>query len=335
MLLSPKAMIDMNRILDVLDGILYVVTDLHGEWEPYQRYRDHFLDLYRGGSVHRLVFLGDVIHSYHSRRDASLDILLDIMHLQAELGADHVTMLPGNHELVHIYSIPLSKGDMLFTADFEHALGDNREQVITFLKSLPFALRTAGGVMLNHAGAHPDFIYPPVVEGISHFSHDALLGECDQLLQQAETVELLERYLNWSEAEYRQMAQYHLGVTGPQDPRYLHLLRGLVISEGFREFRPLWNFFFTQCEGEVGHREYATLIPDFLRAFSTDQIALRGLVTGHIVTDGSHEVIAQRQLRLSSFAHARPRSDGGYLLLDSRLAVSDARDLVNYVYPMP
>ncbi len=325
----------MNRIVDVVDGILYVVTDLHGEWEPYQRYRDHFLELYREGAAHRLLFLGDVIHGYHSRRDASLDILLDIMRLQAELGVDHVTMLPGNHELVHIYSIPLSKGDMLFTADFEHALGDDREQVITFLKSLPFALRTPGGVMFNHAGAHPDFIYASVVEGISFFSHEDLLMECDHLLQQAETVELLERYLNWSEAEYRQMAQYHLAVTGPEDPRYLHLLRGLVISEGFREFRPVWNFFFTQCEGEVGRREYANLLPGFLQAFSTDRSELRALVTGHIVTDGSYEVIARRHLRVSSFAHARPRSEGGYLLLDSGLSVDDAHDLTCCVYPMP
>ena len=54
----------MNRAVDLSRGVAYVVTDLHGEWGAYARYRDHFLYLHEKGAADYLIFLGDMIHGY-------------------------------------------------------------------------------------------------------------------------------------------------------------------------------------------------------------------------------------------------------------------------------
>ena len=135
----------MTTIVDLPGGIAYVVTDLHGDWQAYSRYRDHFLALYHRQQADYLVLLGDLIHGYGPpEEDASLPMVQDVMTLQAELGHDRVIMLLGNPELPHIYGVTLSKGDQMFTPRFEWSMGEARAEIIAFFKSLPFVIRTAG-----------------------------------------------------------------------------------------------------------------------------------------------------------------------------------------------
>ncbi|GAB4470180.1 MAG: hypothetical protein Kow00124_06090 [Anaerolineae bacterium] len=327
----------MSRAVDLDQGTAFVVTDLHGAWEPYARCRDRFLALHAQGQADRLIFLGDLIHGYGPpEADRSLDIILDILRLRDELGPDAVIVLLGNHEMPHIYGLTLSKGEMTFTPAFEHALGPHRERVIAFFKSLPFVARTAGGVILAHAGASASTAAPEAAERLLAWSHDALLSAADDLLARQDVQDLIARTFKWSPGQYEHMARYYLGADGPEDPRYTDLLRGLLISEGFEEFGLLWDLLFTQCEqGAGGGAIYRQVLQRFLAAFSRPEgPPAQVLVTGHIVTRGGHAIVAGQQLRLSSWTHARPNEAGVYLLFDVAQPVWLATDLEPLLHPV-
>jgi Icc-related predicted phosphoesterase len=86
-----------------------VVTDLHGDWDAYQRYRDCFVDLQAKGQANCLIFTGDLIHrDAPTHPDCSLEIVLDVISLQETFG-EAIICLCGNHELPHLYGFgPLS-----------------------------------------------------------------------------------------------------------------------------------------------------------------------------------------------------------------------------------
>ena len=148
-----------RRITEIDSGVAMIVTDLHGAWDAYRRLRDIFLAEQAKGSIDRLIVCGDLIHSEGSEEvDASLDMLLDVMTMQAELGKDKVTMLLGNHELPHIYGLTLAKGTVEYTPRFEAALtrldqrykaSYKRKEVRAFLSQLPLFVRTKAGVLLD------------------------------------------------------------------------------------------------------------------------------------------------------------------------------------------
>lgn len=324
----------MDRVVDLDYGSAFVVTDLHGAWEPYSRYRDHFLALREQGLADRLIFLGDVIHGYgNEQEDYSLPILWDIMQLQSELGPQTVIMLLGNHELPHIYGVSLSKGDTEFTPRFEHGLGEYRPYVIDFLMSLPFCVRTLGGVMLTHAGAIASVANPLVAQRLLAFSHQSLLDEADKLLNRDDVVNLIGSTLHIDLAEYDRMAHHFLAVSGPDDPRYYDLLRGFIIGN-MNEWQNLWDFFFNQCEVGLTAAFYHTVLDRFLDVYSTPEMQERVLVTGHMAARDGYAVIADRQLRLASWAHAVPRESGCYLLFDVSEPVETATDLLRFVHPI-
>ncbi len=328
----------MSRAVDLDQGTAFVVTDLHGAWEPYARCRDRFLALHAQGQANWLIFLGDLIHGYGPpETDRSLDIILDILRLRNELGPEAVIVLLGNHEMPHIYGMTLSKGEMTFTPAFEHALGPHRERVIAFFKSLPFVARTSGGVILTHAGASASTAVPESARRLLDWSHDALLSAADELLAQQDVQDLIAHTFRWSPGQYEHMARFYMAADGPDDPRYTDLLRGILISQGFEEFSLLWDLLFTQCEQEIGGggAAYRQTLQRFLAAFSRpDGPPARVLVTGHITTRGGHAIVAMHQLRLSSWAHARPRESGVYLLFDVAQPIAQAADLEPFLRPV-
>jgi len=312
------------------------VTDLHGNWSAYQRYRDHFLMLLNRQEADSLLFLGDIIHSYGlPEEDSSLQMLLDIMWLQSELGPGRIIMLLGNHELPHIYGITLTKGQHNFTPSFEHALGEHRRIVLDFLKGLPFLVRTSARVMFTHAGASVRTATQAAAERLINFSHDNLLSEGDALLERDDTMDLLSTMLHWSPEQYDQALWDFLAVAERNDPRYGDLLRGFVISSLEPEWSLLWDFFFTQCERENTSFPYQKILSRFLHAFSDPEGQQEVLVTGHIPVRGGREVICDQQLRFASWAHAQPQSTGCYLLIDLSQRVHTAYDLLDSLHPMP
>ena len=205
-----------DRFVTLTHGTALVVTDLHGDLDAFTRCVTLFHTLRERGEAQRLIFLGDLIHGYGPLdRDGSLQMLLRVIKLQEELGADAVIMLLGNHEMPHIYGVSLAKGHAEFTPRFEHALGPHREHVLAFFDSLPFVVRTAAGVMLAHAGPAPDAIAHATK--LQYFDHQAILQAADQTLSQTEDLEpLYQQYQAIYNLSYAELARHYLAVEGPE-----------------------------------------------------------------------------------------------------------------------
>jgi metallophosphoesterase superfamily enzyme len=322
-----------DRFLNLVEGTAMIVTDLHGDRDAFNRYVHRFRVLNQSGEADRLIFLGDLIHSYGPpETDGSLAMILKVIDLQAEFGPDRVIMLLGNHEMPHIYGVTLAKGDIEFTPRFEHALYDHRARVLAFFASLPFYVRTAAGVMLAHAGPSAEVI--DQVGALRTFDHCAILRETDQTLAQIDDLTPLYRqYGQIHGTSYAQDADYLLAINGPTDPRYPHLLRAFMVSQQSREFSLLWDALFTMNEMGLTETAYLQMCRRFLEVFSVDAPApQRVMVSGHLITPmGGHALVNRFHLRLSSAAHARPRESGRYLLLDCAQPVEAANELTYYL----
>lgn len=327
-----------RRVLDLDQGRAMVVTDLHGAGAVYRLLRDKFLKLREAGAVDRLIICGDLIHSSDSRSpDESLDMLCDVMRLQAELGPDAVVMLLGNHEMPHIYSVSLSKGAQMFTPDFEQALVEldqdstvqyTRADVMRFLMSLPVYIRTKAGVMLSHAGAPEALSTLDQVEMLQSLDHAAILHLADDQLKSRYDLAGLR-----TNREYIGPARFLLAITGPDDPRLSHLLRGQLISQTSPEFTLLWDVLFARNEMASNLRTYSEVVTRFLKLFSEgSRWEQRVLLAGHIAAENGAEYIGMQKLRLASFAHAMPQHEGRYLLLDCAKSVQTAQDLEPHLH---
>ncbi len=319
-----------DRFLNLLDGVAMVVTDLHGDRDAYVRYIRRFRALHASGEVQRLVLLGDLIHSYGPpQTDGSLNMVLNVIGLQEEFGPDTVIMLLGNHEMPHIYGVSLAKGDQEFTPRFEHSLGGFRAQVLAFFESLPFYVRTGGGVLLAHAG--PSYEASQHVEALRDYDHGAILRDVDQVFRQSGDLSPLYRqYGEVYGSSYAEEADYYLAVRGADDPRYTHLLRAFMISQQSEPFQMLWDTLFTMNEAGLTERVYLQICQDFAAALSADAPAeQRVILSGHIVTPlGGYMLVNRYHFRLSSATHARPREAGRYLLLDCARPVRAANELI-------
>ena len=320
------------RLRHFNDGVAMVVTDLHGEGEAYDHIRDTFLELYERGQVNRLILCGDLIHIRRDVPDESVRMILDVIDLQHKLGDDTVIMLMGNHEMPHVYSTTLAKGNVEFTAPFEHQLAASgqREVVHQFLRNLPLFVSTDAGVLISHAGASEAVTSESRAEDILTFDHEALLYLADDRLRNGYDLEALKH-----NQEYFEQVQHYLAINDVKDARYHHLLRGQLLSQSEPEFMLLWDVLFTRNEQRGTIESYTFIVEKFLQGLSNViGIPLNVIVAGHIGTNGGHELIGYKHLRLSSFAHAHPRYSGEYLLLDCAKPVNMARDLLAHLRPV-
>ena len=323
-----------RRAVDLTDGVAMVVTDLHGSGEAYEAYRARFLAHYTAGEAQRLILCGDLIHGNGpAHADRSLPMLQDVMALQAAYGPDTVIMLLGNHELPHLYSLPLSRGSTDYTPRFEATLSAAgpamRDTVLAFIAALPFAVRTGAGVMINHTGAGPLAALPGNRDRLLHFDHADLLNRVDRVIANQDPASLREVYSQSTGTDYAEAARYYLAVSGPDDPRYNDLLRALILNKSDSSFELLWDTFFTRNEHAIGEETYARLLEAYLQAWSVGAPAeQRALVTGHIPVPGGYQLVAERQLRLASWAHANPPQAGLYLLLDCATPVPSAEAVI-------
>jgi hypothetical protein len=307
-----------------------VVTDLHGDWDAYSRYRDRFLDLEAHRQADTLIFTGDLIHSDGPvEEDRSLDIVLDVLALRASLG-DRVIYLLGNHELTHLYGITLQKGAHLYTPAFEAAIGEHRADIISFFDGLPFYARTQAGVSLCHAGAFAGAGGPGVMLRLFNCSHRRIWEEVSALLSADQRASLRAQFARLDGESYDDLARRYLAVSGPDDPRYNDLLIGFVVSSTHPEFRLLWTALFSSNEWECGEDEYALRLDTMLRELSRGFHQQCVLVAGHMACSGGYALIAGgRQLRLASGSHAYPFEAGRYLLFDMERPVRQADELLN------
>ncbi len=306
------------RLWSLDAGIAMVVTDLHGDWDAYRRYRDRFVDLHAHNQADHLIITGDLIHSDYPSLDKSLEMVLDLLVLKANYGPA-IIYLCGNHELPHIYSFILSKGKRNYTPAFEHAITNSgrRDEIIALFDSLPFYLRTKAGVSLTHAGASAATMHADNSKTLFNWSHQDTLTQTDTLFASEDIAALRNGYAKMAHASYNQLSQEYLAVSGSNDPRYNHLLRGFFVTNQSTFDTLLWPALFTRCEHEYGQTDYPIFLDALMKELSIEGETQNLLVTGHITVNRGHKTIAKRQLRLASAQHATPREAGQYLLFDT------------------
>lgn len=324
------------RLWSLDAGVAMVVTDLHGDWDTFARYRDRFVELRIAGQADCLIFTGDLIHREPGAEpDRSLDIVLDILDLRERYG-DAIIFLCGNHELPHLYGFVLGKGRTEYTAGFEAALSQSgrRADVLALFDSLPFFIRTAAGVSITHAGASALLGDTPRAARVFEWDHQALRAWAEERLAEGDRAELRSGYARLSgESSYDAMARRYLAVTGPNDPRYDDLLRGFFAT-AYPDFRLLRSALFTRCEQEDSETDYAGRLAAALGQLSANYSPQRLFVAGHMATPGGHAVVAQRHLRLASGAHANPAASRAYLLFDTARSIERIDDLVAGLQPI-
>lgn len=305
-----------RRIVSLDAGVAMVVTDLHGDWDVYRRYRDRFLDLEAHGQADTLIFTGDLIHSDGPpEEDRSLDIALDVLALRASLG-DRIIYLLGNHEFPHLYAITLQRGPHLYTPSFEAAMGEHRADIISFFDGLAFYARTRAGVSICHAGAFAEIRERGVAARLFDCSHRRMWEEISAQLPIDQRASLRAGLAKLSGDSYDDMVRHYLAVTGPDDPRYDDLLIGSMVSSVHPDFGLLWAALFSRNEWADGMREYGVAVDALLRHLSEGFHKQEMLVTGHIGCRGGYALVSHRQLRLASGSHAHPISEARYLLFD-------------------
>ncbi len=318
----------MNRMVDIQGGILMVVTDLHGDWDAYQRYRDRFLGLQSQGNVDFLLITGDLIHyTGPASQDGSLKMILDLISLK-ETFRDRVIYLLGNHELPHIYSLLLRKGEHLFTPRFQHVMGERRAEIVSFFERLPFFVRTPGGVSLCHAGASTSLSSAGAYSRLLNFSHQRVKDETVALVSPEKWSSLRRELADQHGMSYDEMARAYLDVSGADDPRYDDFLIGSAVSLFHPDWRLLWKMVSTRNELEYGPAVYPIVLEESLKQLSVDSGSQTVLVSGHMDCGGGYTIVDRRQLRIASAKNASPREAGKYLLLDSEQKVDGASGLV-------
>jgi hypothetical protein len=330
----PLALIKTFARLWSLDaGSAMVVTDLHGDWDAYQRYRDRFVDLQAKGQADYLIVTGDLIHADPPLQDNSLSILLDILKLRA-IYNEAIIYLCGNHELPHIYGFGLSRGKREYTPAFETTLSDSahRSEVIELLRDLPFYVRTTAGVSVTHAGAADVMADENNAAKLFAWDHQRTLSEADAFLA-AQNIDGMRRaYARLSQAQsYEELAKHYLAVSDPLDPRYDDLLRGFIVTAN-PDFQVLYSALFTRCEQEYGLAEYAETLQLMLHHLSTDYVSQKVLVAGHTAVQNGFQIVAEKHLRIASGSHAKPRETGRYLLFDAARPIKEAADLLPSIH---
>jgi hypothetical protein len=320
-----------SRVIDLTAGIAMVVTDLHGDFDLFRRYRDRFLKLQAWGFAQTLILCGDLIHSEGPPdQDGSLEIILDVIALKEHLGHALVVLL-GNHEMSHIYGAPLARGSIEYTPRFEATMGAHREAILRLFKSLPFYVRTHAGVMISHAGASPLATTPSDWTKLCNFAHDELLALADRMLQTQPVEYLRDEYARPTGLPYAELAHHYLAVDGPDDPRYDDLLRSHLLAEN-PDFRILWSALFTRNELDIGEAMYRRALEAFLEIASCDFAEQCVLVSGHVPCPMGRKIVSERQLRLASGEHAHPAQEASYLLFDTAQAVQSPFELLDRVH---
>ncbi len=317
-----------RRVVDLEGGRAMVVTDLHGDWDAYQRYRDRFTTLQAQGSCDYFILTGDLIHFMGpAEKDFSLQIVLDVLKLREELG-DRLISLLGNHELPHIYSIILQKGDYLFTPRFQAAMGVHRSHIMSLFDSLPFFVRSQSGVSICHAGASAEAIQKDALDRLFNFSHQQILEETRKMIPPEKRPSIRETIGQIYGKPYEEIVKEMIAVDSPDDPRYDDFLIGNVAAYS-QDFDLLWQVMTTRNEWQYGQELYGRVVEVLLDGFSAGYHPQKVLVSGHIDCQGGYDLVNSQHLRIASSKNAHPREEGRYLLLDLEQRVETAEDLVS------
>lgn len=315
----------MPMILDLEEGRLLVASDLQGNWQDYQLIRQRFHGLKSDGLVDILVFDGDLIHSMDSTPDDSKRILDDLI--------DHPSLdvIPvlGNHELMHIYDMQVQKRGVELVVPLEIRIRENRRKYMEFFMQMPYAIRTQGGVVINHTGPNR-----------------AMAGRRFGLLFDSEEPELVDdgKPFEWMEnlnhSSLRQkaltLANMHVwpGESKLEDDLSCYQPE---IGRAFlqlKEGQYIWEVFFNANEWESRHQDqYPETLERFLKAMSHGTNEMKFLVSAHKPVPEGHCVIAEKQLRICSSYGAQEKQKR-LVIVDAKKEYRSMRELVASIVPL-
>jgi hypothetical protein len=255
---------------------------------------------------------------------------LDVLALRESLG-ERLIYLLGNHELPHLYGVTLAKGEHVYTPRFEAALGKHRPAVISLFDTLPFYARTRSGVAICHAGAAAELSVPGAAVRLFTYSHQRVREEVEALLPEGQRPAMRERLGQLNGVRYDVLARDLLAVSAPDDGRYDDLLLGYV-AQSHPDFELLWEALVNRNERQYGLGDYTIFLDALLMELSAGYRKQEVLVAGHVPCRGGYTVVAERQLRLASGAHADPHQAGHYLLFDVAKPVRDVEILLDRLH---
>lgn len=298
-----------------------MASDIQGNWEDYRKIRDRYQALKRQGKADILVLDGDLIHGYQGYEDKSVQILDDLI----DNPNTSVITPMGNHELMHVYHMQVSKKGQSFVEPFEEQIEHNRERYVEFMKQMPYAIRTSGGVLINHTGANPPMAgfarqpYEQLVQRTDGFElmdgldHDAILEQLKKVTREA------------MEKQYGQkLADDFFDDYSPQ------------IGQVFGQTdigNYLWDVFFNKNEFEYGEEQYQAMLGRFMQTMGRGERPQRFLVSGHIEVPEGYKVVNGKQLRICS-SYGAEDSNKVLAVVDASKKYNSVDELVSDLQPV-
>lgn len=227
----------MKRILNLpAQGKALIITDLHGNWEDYQKYQkkwDKYLE-----EDNFVIITGDIVHNTSPEKDGSVEMLESV---QEYCQLDNFHLLLGNHESCHITGKHIYKGISDQKKDFEELLKlkfgykwvEKLDEYVEFFKRLPFAVKTRNGVIISHGGPPLDSVNLEELETVNN--EDYLLNEkLKGLLWRREfecTQKELEQFLKLNQAKF------HVVGHTPVDGFQVNYKKQLILSSSYSRGR--------------------------------------------------------------------------------------------------
>ncbi len=284
-------------ICNVDSGNLMIVSDLHGNGDDFRQVLRVYEKLKKEKKADYLIFLGDLIHAYPGKRkDESLEMIQKLIELGANQEGSDVICLLGNHEFVHIYHIPLTRGHLEFTSWFENRIRKGREEIIRFLMKMPLFLRTKGGVLINHSG------------GSNRYGIEEKFG------------------FNWiKEHQHNELFNDHLKNISKYNPQIGSDF--MKTAEG--DF--LWDLLMNGNERQYGDA-YFKYNNDLLKLMSEDRInePMNALVSGHVGVAYGAEILGENHVRICTSAGCLGDLEKKFLLINASQKYSGGSELIEH-----
>ncbi|MBI4640803.1 MAG: hypothetical protein HY731_08920, partial [Candidatus Tectomicrobia bacterium] len=245
-------------------------------------------------------------------------------------------ILLGNHELPHIYDFPLAKPGITFTTSFERKIKGERAKYIEFFKRFSMAVRTKGGVLINHSGADS---LTKSLDDLRQIDHDGILAE-NRVRFEKFSPEMKEAFKGRIESTHGDLYEHLLVGYLAIDPdvdkeRYDALMEGMCFKDMNPKGEWFWDMLMNKNESTYGSL-YEKLLERYLTLMSEDGWPIKVVVTGHIDVSQGYEVLYDKQLRIGSSKGVEQDAKKRYLSFDVSVEYESATQLsqhLRYLYP--
>ena len=197
--------------IPLCDKYLFVVTDIHGDYDVFCEY----LDLWLEDTTNHIVFTGDLIHNDYPGVDGSCEIL-DLVRVYNEYPTFHVLL--GNHEWSQIW------GDECYRYFFNQCeefyktvetkypdnTWSNYNDYINLLKEFDYYLTTSNGFFISHTGIHEDYLESIISDGFNVDEFTDITGFDKKLITECiwsrpyddYTEDTIQKFLDYMGLEY-------------------------------------------------------------------------------------------------------------------------------------